>query len=97
MEENIKGFNHSLDKLRNSMDDFNSYTTTFRSSTQERLDGFNSDFISKMDDVLKSMNNDVNQDLLEEMEQLHQEGKAIYDTMKMLDEEAAKAIGGDQS
>lgn len=87
----------TLQQLRNSIDNLTSYTTTFRSSTQDQLAGFNSDFISGVDDLLKSMNNDVNKDLIDQMEMLHQEGKAVYDTMKWLDEEVAKAIGGEQS
>jgi len=31
------------------------------------------------------------------MEMIYQEGKAIFDTMKLLDEEVAGAIGGKQS
>ena len=88
---------NTLQQLRTSIDDLKSYTTTFRSSTSDRLEGFNSDFISKVDALLHSMDDDVNQELINEMEMIYQEGKAIFDTMKLLDEEVAGAIGGKQS
>lgn len=93
----MDGIEDTLEKLRNSIDDLTSYTTNFCSNTQDQLEGFNSDFISKVDDLLKSVHNDVDQNLINEMEVLHQEGKSIFVKMKSVDEEAAKAIEGDQS
>lgn len=86
-----------LNQLRNSVDELTNYTTTFRTSTSDRMAGFNSDFISKMDALLNSMKDDVDQELINQMEMTYQEGKAIFDTMQLVDEEAANAIGGDQS
>lgn len=86
-----------LNQLRNSVDELTDYTTTFRTSTSDRMVGFNSDFISKMDALLNSMKDDVDQELINQMEMTYQEGKAIFDTMQMVDEKAANAIGGDQS
>lgn len=40
------------------------------------------------------MNNDVNEDLINQMEMIYQEGKTVFDKMKKLDEEVAEAIGG---
>ncbi|MBT2216284.1 hypothetical protein KK120_10655 [Virgibacillus dakarensis] len=86
-----------LSQLRTGIDDFTGYTTTFRSNTSDRLEAFNSDFIAKVDALLDNMNNDVNQDLVNQMETIYQAGKAVLDGMKQVDEEAAKAIGGDGS
>lgn len=93
----MDGIENTLEKLRNSIDDLTSYTTTFCSNTQDQLEGFNSDFITKVDDVLESIHDEVNQDLINEMEVIHQEGKTIFNAMKSVDEEAANAIEGDQS
>jgi hypothetical protein len=87
----------TLTQLRNSIDELTSYTTTFRTSTSDRLSEFNSDFISKMDALLHSMKDDVDQELINQMEMTYQEGKAIFDTMQQVDEKAAQAIGGEQS
>ncbi len=90
----LNSLENTLNQLRNGIDDFKNYSTTFRSSTQDRLAGFNSDFVSKVDALLNSMNDDVNEDLINRMEMIYQEGKTIFDIMKKLDEEVAEAIGG---
>ncbi|NBJ71619.1 MULTISPECIES: hypothetical protein [Clostridia] len=86
-----------IDELRAAIDDFEGYTTDFRSNTRDRLKSFHSDFISKMDGLLDNMNNDVNQDLSKQMEEIHQAGVALLKGMKEVDEELGAAIGGDGS
>lgn len=86
-----------IDELRVAIDDFEGYTTDFRSNTRDRLKTFNSDFISKVDGLLDNMNNDVNQDLVKQMEEIHQAGVALLKGMKEVDEELGAAIGGEGS
>ncbi|MGG4179196.1 hypothetical protein ABEW03_07790 [Virgibacillus pantothenticus] len=86
-----------IDDLRAAIDDFEGYTTDFRSNTRDRLKSFQSDFISKMDGLLDNMNNDVNQDLSKQMEEIYQAGVALLKGMKEVDEELGAAIGGDSS
>ncbi|MFU0789013.1 hypothetical protein [Virgibacillus proomii] len=86
-----------IQQLQIGIDDFTGYTTTFRSNTRGRLKSFHSDFIDKVDALLDNMNNDINQDLIYQMEEIHQAGKILLESMKQLDEELGEAIGGNGS
>ena len=43
------------------------------------------------------MNNDINQDLINQIEEIHQAGKILLESMKQVDEELGEAIGGNGS
>lgn len=74
------------------MDEFRSYTDSFRNGTRDQLKSFNSDFIEKVDAVLDNMKDDINSDLLKNLEDIHRAGKKILDEMKQADEEVGEMI-----
>ncbi|WP_017470386.1 hypothetical protein, partial [Amphibacillus jilinensis] len=54
-----------LNNLKASMEEFESYTMTFRTQTRDQLDDFQSDFASKASELLTNMRDDVKSDLLD--------------------------------
>lgn len=93
----LANLDSTLDRLKSSMEEFTSYTTSFRSNTRDRLKAFNSDFIDKVDALLDNMNDDRNSDLIDQRKAIHQGGKAILDNMKEVDEKISKKIGSGSS
>jgi hypothetical protein len=92
----LSNLKSALKKLDASIDDFESYTTSFRTSTMDRLKDFNSDFISKVDALLDNMKNDINSDLMEQLRNVHAAGDSLLITMRDTDELiAGKIRGGD--
>lgn len=93
----LANLDSTLDRLKSSMEEFTSYTTSFRSNTRDRLKAFNSDFIDKVDALLDNMNDDRNSDLIDQRKAIHQGGKAILDNMKEVDEKISEKIGSGSS
>lgn len=93
----LANLDSTLDRLKSSMEEFTSYTTSFRSNTRDRLKAFNSDFIDKVDALLDNMNDDRNSDLIDQWKAIHQGGKAILDNMKEVDEKISEKIGSGSS
>lgn len=87
----------ALDQLNESIEVFESYTTTFNQSTRDRFDSFNSDFIAKVDGLLDNMNDDMSSDLLEQLKAIYQTGDALLTTMRETDEFIAGEIGSGSS
>jgi hypothetical protein len=83
-----------LDNLKASMEDFESYTTTFRTQTRDQLDGFQSDFASKASELLTNMRDDVKSDLLDQLTNLHACGESILTGMKEQDEALSQGMQG---
>ncbi|MDQ0227328.1 hypothetical protein CHH83_25240 [Bacillus sp. 7586-K] len=82
----------ALNSLQSGIDDFKSYTTTFRDSTRDQLKSFNSDFIDKLDGVLDNMNDDINTSLLENLESIKKVGEKIIEEMQSADEQIGQKI-----
>ncbi|WP_110928129.1 hypothetical protein [Bacillus massiliglaciei] len=93
----IRELQATLQTLQSSIDEFSSYTDTFRTGTRNQLKNFNSDFIEKVDAILDYMNNDINQDLVKNTDDVHAAGKGILEEMKKADEEVGRAIRSGQS
>ena len=93
----IADLESTLDRLDSSIEEFTSYTTSFRSHTRDRLKAFNSDFIDKVDALLDNMNDDMNSDLIDQLNAIHQSGKALLNNMKEVDEEISTKIGSGSS
>ncbi|APH03817.1 hypothetical protein [Bacillus weihaiensis] len=87
----------TLQTLQSSIEEFSSYTDTFRTGTRDQLKNFNSDFIEKVDAILDNMNDDINKDLLKDMYAIHAAGKEMLEEMKKADEEASELIRSGQS
>ncbi|WP_243291859.1 YwqI/YxiC family protein [Bacillus sp. FJAT-47783] len=83
-----------LNKLDTAMDEFTSYTTTFRENTRNQLKGFHSDFIDQVDALLDNMNDDINTDLLKTINKIHQAGEELLKNMKNADEGLGESIRG---
>ncbi|WP_110927752.1 hypothetical protein [Bacillus massiliglaciei] len=93
----IRELQAALQTLQSSINEFSSYTDTFRTGTRNQLKNFHSDFIEKVDAILDYMNNDINTDLVKNMNDVHAAGKGILEEMKKADEEVSKAIRSGQS
>lgn len=90
-------FQSTLNLLKNSIEDFEGYTTRFRNSTRGKLDSFNSDFISKVDRLLDNMKNDMSSEMLDELRWIHAAAEGILKRMKHADEELGMSIRGASS
>lgn len=90
----MDSFQSTLDLLKNSIDEFKSYTTSFRDNTRDQLGSFKSDFIDKVDALLDNMKNDMNTDLVDKLNWIHQSGQSILDEMRRSDEEISSVIKG---
>ncbi|AYV66668.1 MULTISPECIES: hypothetical protein [Niallia] len=93
----IRELQATLQTLQSSIDEFSSYTDTFRTGTRNQLKNFHSDFIDKVDAILDHMNNDVNKELVKNMHAVYTAGKSILEEMTKADEEIGKDIRSGQS
>ncbi|MDQ0233142.1 hypothetical protein [Metabacillus malikii] len=82
----------ALDSLQQGIDDFTSYTTSFRNGTRDQLKSFNSDFIDKLDALLDNMNDDINTSLLENLNSIKKVGEQIIEQMQSTDEQIGQKI-----
>ncbi|MFQ8920863.1 MAG: hypothetical protein ACLR60_03135 [Clostridium paraputrificum] len=87
LETQLNTLNSSIEKLR-------PYTNSFVSETMNIFETFNSDFIDKMNDVIKRLSSDTAKNILEKAEKIHSETKIIYDEFKEADEKISNSIGG---
>ncbi len=76
------------------MEEFESYTMTFRTQTRDQLDDFQSDFASKASELLTNMRDDVKSDLLDKLTNLHACGESILTKMQEQDEALSQAMQG---
>ncbi|WP_017470428.1 hypothetical protein [Amphibacillus jilinensis] len=83
-----------LNNLKASMEEFESYTMTFRTQTRDQLDDFQSDFASKASELLTNMRDDVKSDLLDKLTNLHACGESILTKMQEQDEALSQAMQG---
>ncbi len=91
----LENLQKTLQSLESSINEFESYTTTFRDGTRDKLKPMNSDFIEKMDALLDNMKNDINTDFIEKLNNIYEMGEAILVDIKETDEEIGKIIQGE--
>lgn len=89
---NIIELQAALSSLKASIQEFDSYTKNFRSSTRGQLKSFNSDFVEEMDALLDNINDDSNTKLLENLHAIHQAGEILVTKMKETDEKIGQVI-----
>lgn len=83
-----------LNALHASIETLRPYTNSFISETMNLFETFNSDFISKMDDVMKHLSNDTAKTLIDKAEKIHNETKIVYEEFKEADEAISNSMGG---
>lgn len=86
----VKQIQEDLVLLQQSIKDFEPYSKTFIENTRTAFDEFNSDFISKMDGVIKHLSDDTAKELLEDVNDVYNRTKQLVDSFVTFDEEFAK-------
>ncbi|MGX4598463.1 hypothetical protein [Faecalimicrobium sp. JNUCC 81] len=81
-----------ISNLRASIDKLSPYTNSFISNTRESFEGFNSDFISKVDSVIKHLGDDTAKNIIKKTESICNDTKVISDSFKELDNEIKSSI-----
>lgn len=91
---NLRELETQLNSLNSSIEKLKPYTNSFVSETMNIFETFNSDFISKMNDVIKHLSSDTAKNIIEKAENIHSETKIIYEEFKEADEKLSNFIGG---
>lgn len=81
-----------VNNLKSAIDKLNTYTNSFISNTRKSFDGFNSDFISKLDNVIKHLGDNTAKNIIKKAEVICNDTKVLSDSFKELDNEIKNSI-----
>lgn len=81
-----------LEILNNAIEQFKPYTDDFVTKASNKLDDFNSDFISKMQSALKNMTDSAAPELLKELNEYSKAVLSIIDKFEGMDNEMGKSF-----
>ncbi|EJO5346898.1 hypothetical protein NRP93_000962 [Clostridium botulinum] len=87
-----KDLERHLEILKKAIEDFEPYSSDFVSETRSVFEGFNSDFIDKIDDVVKHLSENVAKDILKKSNEIYTKTKGVVDSFKEQDEKISNQI-----
>lgn len=93
----IKGLQSEIKKLDDAIKVFEPYSKKFIKNTQESFQGFNSDFICKMDTLLGNMRDTEAPGLVKELKSFSKMITKAVDAFEEQDQEYAKKLRGSQN
>ncbi len=89
---NLDEINEELVRFNAAVNNFKPYTEGFVKNTSEKLNGFNSDFIDGLKDLLDSMTDSKAPKLLKRAESLYNATKKTMEGYENLENEISKNI-----
>lgn len=89
---NLEQLENDLKTLNQAIIDFKPYSTDFINNTRSTFEEFNSDFISKMDDIVKHLSEDVAKDILENVQIIYEKTDGIVKSFKEFDDDVVTKL-----
>lgn len=96
LELDFVSLQSEIEKLDKAIKRFEPYSKGFINSTLKTFDGFNSDFISKMEDLLNDMRDTEAPKLVKELNEFSLAIKQAVEAFQSQDAQYAKMMGGNK-
>ncbi|RDU24556.1 hypothetical protein [Anaerosacchariphilus polymeriproducens] len=88
----VTAMNEAITQLSQALEEFKGYDKSYLREMGEELDSFQSDFASKAQDLLKSMEDTVAPKMLDKMTKFRDGLKVVRDLLVNVDDASAKAM-----
>lgn len=95
LELDFVSLQSEMEKLDKAIKRFEPYSKGFIDSTLQTFEGFNSDFISKMEDLLNDMRDTEAPKLVKELNEFSTAIKQAVEAFQSQDAQYAKSMGGE--
>lgn len=89
---NLEQLENDLKTLNQAIIDFKPYSNDFINNTRSTFEEFNSDFISKIDDIVKHLSEDVAKDILENVQIIYEKTDGIVKSFKEFDDDVVTKL-----
>lgn len=96
LEIDFKSLQSEINKLDKAISTFEPYSTNFVKDTLGMLEGFNSDFISKMEALLNDMRDTEAPKLVKELKDYNRAIKQAAEAFETEDKKYASIMGGEE-